>query len=100
MVLLITLLAGWICGPTKLLSLSLAASSCMLMTGLIAGISLEWAAKWFDWWSYSELMPAFSLFGETVGLSPLMQMTLLPFLSILLATKLGNFQKLIVVRPN
>lgn len=90
MVVIICILAGWICDPQKLFSLSFKASVCMLILGFIAGMVLEWTAKVLGWWTYNEQMPTITLFEETVGLSPLLQMTLLPFFSMLLAVKAGK----------
>lgn len=86
----VMVLAGWICGPQKLFSLSFTASACMLMLGFVAGMAQEWTAKVLGWWTYNEWMPTITLFDETVGLSPLLQMTLLPFFSMLLAGKTGK----------
>lgn len=59
----------------------------LLAVGLIASVFLEWMAKVLELWSYSEWMPTFTLFGYTVGLSPVLQVTLLPALSVYLATQ-------------
>jgi hypothetical protein len=59
----------------------------LLAVGVVASVSLEWMAKVLDLWSYSALMPTFSLFDYTVGLSPVLQVMLLPTLSVYLATR-------------
>lgn len=89
-VLTIAILAAWICGLSDILDITWKASACMLITGFISGLFLEWFAKTMNWWTYNDLMPTISLFGETVGLSPLLQITLLPYLSVVLAVKVGN----------
>jgi hypothetical protein len=63
----------------------------MITVGFVSGLILEWSAKFMDWWTYSELMPTITLFGETVGVSPVMQMTLLPFFSMLLTVKSSSY---------
>ncbi|MFB6273596.1 MAG: hypothetical protein ABEL51_11950 [Salinibacter sp.] len=60
----------------------------MLAAGLVTAIGLEWIARMLDWWTYNDLMPTLRVFGETVGLSPVAQITLLPALSVLLAARL------------
>lgn len=89
-VLAISILAGWICGTSDMLALSWKAILCMLTLGFISGLFLEWFAKTMNWWTYNDLMPTITLFGETVGLSPLAQMALLPSFSVILSVKFGN----------
>jgi len=86
----VSTVVGWTAGTSNMLALSWKASFSMLTIGFIAGFFLEWAAKAMNWWTYNELMPTITLFGETVGLSPLLQVTFLPFLSVFLAIKFGN----------
>jgi hypothetical protein len=50
----------------------------------IASIQLEWLALYLDLWAYSAWMPTVDLFGFSVGLAPIAQITLLPPLSVLL----------------
>lgn len=52
-----------------------------------ASIFLEWLAIALDLWQYSPNMPAFELFNYQVGLSPILQITFLPVLSVYLAGK-------------
>lgn len=59
----------------------------LLAVGFVASVFLEWMAKALALWGYSELMPTFTLFGYTVGLSPVLQVTLLPALSVYFATR-------------
>ncbi len=90
LVLAISILAGWICGTSNVLALGWQAILCMLAIGFITGLFLEWSAKVLNWWTYNDLMPTITLFGETVGWSPLLQITLLPLASVVLAIKFGN----------
>ncbi len=51
----------------------------------IASVVLEWGAKYFELWTYSNMMPIVSLFNYEVGLSPIIQITFLPALSVYLS---------------
>lgn len=51
----------------------------------IASILLEWLALYLELWGYSVWMPTIEVFGFSVGLAPIVQITLLPPLSVLLA---------------
>lgn len=55
--------------------------------GFAAAVLLEWLARRVDFWSYSSAMPTVGLFGEAVGLAPLVQITVLPLLSVYLAAR-------------
>jgi hypothetical protein len=59
----------------------------LLGAGFVASVGLEWAAQALDLWGYSDLMPTLTVFGHTVGLSPVVQVTVLPALSAWLATR-------------
>ena len=61
----------------------------LLGVGFAASVGLEWAAQALDLWGYSELMPTLTVLGHTVGLSPVVQVTALPALSVWLATRRG-----------
>lgn len=58
----------------------------LLGVGFVASVGLEWAAQALELWGYSNLMPTLSIFGHTVGLSPVVQVTALPAASVALAT--------------
>ena len=90
LVLAISILAGWICGTSNVLALGWQTIVCMCTIGLVTGLVLEWSAKALNWWTYSEFMPTITLFGETLGWSPLLQITLLPLASVVLTIKFGN----------
>lgn len=57
----------------------------LISTSFVASILLEWLALYLELWDYSALMPTLDVFDFSVGLSPIMQITLLPSLSIWLA---------------
>ena len=58
--------------------------------GFVAGILLEWFARVLNLWSYSALMPTITVAGETVGLAPIIQVTILPAASLRLAVLLSK----------
>jgi hypothetical protein len=58
--------------------------------GFVAGILLEWFARVLNLWSYSPLMPTIAVAGETVGLAPVIQVTILPAASLCLAVLLSK----------
>lgn len=89
-VLSIAAFAQWLCRLTSVLSLTWDVVICILVTAFFSALFLEWSAKFLDWRTYNELMPTLTVFGETVGLSPLHQITFLPFLSIFLAIKFNS----------
>jgi len=57
----------------------------LIVTSFIASIILEWTAKYLGLWTYSDLMPILVIFKYEVGLSPIIQITFLPALSIFLS---------------
>ncbi|MEO9885054.1 MAG: hypothetical protein ABJR05_00880 [Balneola sp.] len=59
----------------------------MLFFGMVSGVILEWSAKALNFWTYNELMPTLTILGEDVGLSPFLQMSTLPLLSVILSKK-------------
>ncbi len=60
----------------------------LLSIGFVAGVMLEWAALALGLWSYKPAMPTLKVGGRRVGLAPILQITLLPALSVYLATEL------------
>ena len=59
----------------------------LLVVGFVASVGLEWIARAFDLWGYSDLMPMLVVAGHPVGLSPIVQVTLLPALSVYFASQ-------------
>ena len=59
----------------------------LLGFGWIAGVILEWAARHLNLWSYNQRMPVIIILGESVGLSPILQITVVPALSVYLSTR-------------
>lgn len=60
----------------------------LISTSFIASIALEWLAQYLALWNYSEWMPTADIAGFSVGLAPIVQITLLPPLSVFLAFRL------------
>jgi hypothetical protein len=54
----------------------------LIFISFIASIILEWGAKFLELWTYSDLMPVLIIFDYEVGLSPIIQITFLPALSV------------------
>ena len=50
-----------------------------------ASIFLEWMALYLELWKYDTSMPTLHLFNYKVGLTPILQITFLPALSVYLA---------------
>jgi hypothetical protein len=86
-VLAVTLLAGLIVGPSRLTPPDLKGWTALLGIGFLASVWLEWLARTLKLWSYSALMPTLEVFGYTVGLSPVVQVTVPPALSVYLAIR-------------
>lgn len=59
----------------------------LLGVGFVASVGLEWAARALHLWSYNDWMPTIVVLDHTVGLSPIVQITALPALSVYLATR-------------
>ena len=57
------------------------------MLGALAGIIMEWSARVAHLWNYTALMPVVRIASVTVGVVPVLQMALLPALSLLLAAR-------------
>ncbi len=77
--------AALLVGATHLKPLDGKGWAALLCAGFIASVLLEWAAQMLGLWDYSNLMPTLTLFGYTVGLSPIIQVTTLPAASIFFA---------------
>ena len=58
-----------------------------LAIGLVAALFLEWLARVVGLWGYSDLMPTITILEHTVGVSPVVQVTILPALSLFMATR-------------
>jgi len=73
-------------GADPLVSLNLQGWAGLLLIGFGASVGLEWAARALGLWGYSAWMPTITVLGHTVGLSPIVQVTGLPALSVAIAT--------------
>lgn len=83
----VVFLAGRLAGHRRLMPLDARGWTALLAVGFVASVVLEWLARVLDLWDYSDLMPTLTLLGHTVGLAPMVQITLLPALSVYLATR-------------
>ena len=57
----------------------------LLLLSFGASIFLEWMALYLELWEYNTSMPSFYSFNFKVGLTPILQITFLPALSVYLA---------------
>jgi hypothetical protein len=57
----------------------------LLFLSFLASIFLEWTAIFLDLWQYTPAMPVVTIFNHDVGLSPILQITFLPVVSVYLA---------------
>lgn len=83
----VTLLARLTVGSQHLLPPDRRGWAALLGVGFAASVFLEWLARALALWEYSSLMPTLTFFGYTVGLSPVVQITILPALSVYLAVR-------------
>lgn len=84
--LLYGLFAFWYGNPLWINHISWKASSLLILLGGAIAVGFEQWAFAFDQWDYSEKMPVVPLINT--GLSPLLQLMLLPLMSYLLSYKL------------
>lgn len=84
-------LAGFLAGRQRLAPPDGRGWAALLAVGFAVAVFLEWAAQVISLWGYSALTPTVTVGGHTVGLSPVVQITLLPALSVYLA--LNDFRR-------
>lgn len=77
-------------GAESLINLDRCGWGSLLGIGFVASVALEWLARALGLWGYSPWMPTITVLGHTVGLSPLVQVTGLPALSVVLALRRGT----------
>jgi hypothetical protein len=80
---LIALTAG-LTGAEPLLRLRPLPLTVLLVLSIAAAVILEWAARRLDLWHYRPAMSTVRIAGLEVGLSPLIQVSLLPAASLVL----------------
>lgn len=83
----VVFLSTFLVGAQRLTSPNLRGWLGLLLVGLVAGMSLEWLARVLDLWDYTARMSTVPVAGYTVGLSPVVQVTVLPALSLYLAVR-------------
>jgi len=70
----------------------------LIVLSFVVSILLEWIAIALNLWEYSDAMPVLTVFSYEVGLSPIVQITLLPAASIYLADRFSIKWKKIIDR--
>lgn len=83
----VVVLAALLVGAHRLRPPDAAGWAALLGVGLVAAVGLEWAAQALELWGYTGLMPTLRVLGREVGLSPIVQVTALPALSVRLAAR-------------
>lgn len=73
-------------GPGRVLPLSGIGAAMLLAIGFGAGIVFETVARGLDFWRYEDVMPTIRIAGHHVGVAPIVQMTILPTLTVWIAT--------------
>lgn len=76
--------AGWISGVVGAGMATARFWAVHLLTALMIAVLLEWVAIRARMWGYRPPMPTFTVAGRSVGLSPLLQITLTPSLALYL----------------
>jgi len=59
----------------------------LVAVGFVAGLVLEWMSQVLRLWGYSPWMPSVPVLGFEVGLLPVLQIAILPAISVYLATR-------------
>lgn len=77
-------------GSGPLLDIALGPLALLLLLSAGTSLLLEWAARRLDLWRYHPAMPTIHLLGLEVGLSPLLQVSLLPAASLALTQIVGG----------
>lgn len=72
----------------KIKNLNLKAIVLIVLISFYSSVFLELTAKVLKLWEYSEYMPVITIMDYTLGLSPIVQISLLPLLSVYLSKKL------------
>ena len=72
-------------GPAPVQPLSLLGGVVLLTLGLGGGVLFKAVARTLDFWRYRDTMPTRRIAGHDVGLVPILQMTILPALTVGLA---------------
>lgn len=62
----------------------------LLVISFLTAIFLEWLALELELWEYDSSMPVITVGNREVGISPILQITILPALSIFAADRFGN----------
>jgi len=83
----VTYIAFQLTGAATLNKPTLIGWGVLIGVGFLAGIVLEWIAQFLRLWGYSPWMPSIPVLGYEVGLLPVLQVTILPAISVYLSTR-------------
>lgn len=90
-ILILAAVACFLVGSRHIVDLDGKGCLALLSLGFVTALGLEWFALLHDWWTYNERMPVFTIFGESVGLSPVLQITVTPAASVYFAGRHVRF---------
>lgn len=85
MALVVIYVAAFVAGPKSTIAGTAKFWVAVLAVGAVVGLGAEWIARAEGLWEYSAHMPVVRLGNLTVGLVPVLQMAILPALSLQLA---------------
>jgi len=83
-------LASRIVGVAQIRRQSRSGTAVLPLIGGLAGVVIEWVAGSMHLWTFSYAMPTITLFKARIGLTSVLQMALLPLISVVLATGSGR----------
>lgn len=59
----------------------------LVLLGIVVGLVIEWGARSLGLWDYAPAMPILQVGRHEIGLSPIVQMAVLPLLSVALSAR-------------
>lgn len=83
----VTYLACQFAGAAALNKPTLRGWEVLIGVGFVAGLVLEWISQVLRLWGYSPWMPSVPVLGYEVGLLPVLQITILPAISVYFSTR-------------
>jgi len=79
--------ASWIADLSNLQASKWRRWVVLFFTGFLVSLPLEWIPRSRGLWQYAAWMPTMEVFGQDIGLLPVVQVTILPALSFYLAIR-------------